>query len=161
MSERLNATTLLMTRYFEIRIWCLCCILLPGIGCWGRRHPYKYISPHRSTWIRTRFALWLSPFPWPPVSLPNARPHLNLHLEEFWEPHIHFLLFEAWFTIALSQLWGAMNVYHMSLSVAHGQSYQLYQMTYVEQQKFDEEEEDVTYNITYIYKDFMTVLFSI
>ena len=37
---------------------------------------------------------------------------------------------------------GATNVIQMSLYVAHSQSYQLYQMTYVERQKFDEEEDD-------------------
>ena len=57
-------------------------------------------------------------------------------------PDINFLVFEAWFTIARSRLLGTTNVYHMSLYVAHSQSYQLYQMTYVERQKFDEEEDD-------------------
>ena len=56
------------------------------------------------------------------VSLANARPPLNLHWDEVWEPHIHFLVFEAWFTIARSRLLGATNVYHMSLYVAHSQS---------------------------------------
>ena len=59
-----------------------------------------------------------------------------------WEPHVHFLVFEAWFTNAQSRLLGAMNVYQMRLYVAHSQSFQLYQMTYVERQKFDEEEDD-------------------
>ena len=68
------------------------------------------------------------------TSLANTRPHLNLHWVEVWEPHIHFLVFEAWFTIARSRSLGATNVYHMSLYVVHSQSYQLYQMTYVEWQ---------------------------
>ena len=84
----------------------------------------------------------LSPMVVANSSLGNARPHLNLHWEVVWEPHIHFLVFEAWFAIAQSHLLGATNVYHMSLYVAHSQSYQLYQMTFVERQKFDEEEDD-------------------
>ena len=61
----------------------------------------------------------------------------------FSRSHIHFLVFEAWFTIARSRLFGATNVYDMSLYVAHSQSYQLYQMAYLERQKFDKEEDDV------------------
>ena len=60
-----------------------------------------------------------------------------------WEPHVHFLVFEAWFTNAQSRLLGATNVYQMRLYVAHSQSFQLYQMTYVERQKFDEEEDEI------------------
>ena len=56
-----------------------------------------------------------------------------------WEPHVHFLVFEAWFTNAQSRLVGATNVYQMRLYVAHSQSFQLYQMTYVERQKLEEE----------------------
>ena len=59
-----------------------------------------------------------------------------------WEPHVHFLVLEAWFTNAQSRLLGATNVYQMRLYVAHSQSFQFYQMTYVERQKFDEEEDD-------------------
>ena len=63
------------------------------------------------------------PFEWQlATSLANARPHLNPHWDEVWEPHIHFLLFEAWFTIARSRLLAATNVYHTSLYVAHSQS---------------------------------------
>ena len=58
-------------------------------------------------------------------SLADARPHLNLHWEEVWEPHINFLVFEVWFTIARSRLLGAPNVYHMSLYMAHSQLYQI------------------------------------
>lgn len=36
----------------------------------------------------------------------------------------------------------AKNVYQMRLYVAHSQSFQLYQMTYVERQKLDKEEDD-------------------
>ena len=61
------------------------------------------------------------------ASLANARP--NQQEDLVWEPPINFLVFEAWFTIAQSCLLGATNVYHMSLYVAHSQSYQLYQMT--------------------------------
>ena len=43
---------------------------------------------------------------------------------------------------AQSRLLDATNVYQMRLHVAHRQSFQLYQMTYVERQKFDEEEDD-------------------
>lgn len=60
----------------------------------------------------------------------------------FWETHVHFLVFEAWFTNAQSHLLGATNVYQMCLYVAHSQSFQLYQMTYVERQKLEEEEDD-------------------
>ena len=61
------------------------------------------------------------------VRLPNARP--NLQADLVWEPPVHLLVFEARFTIAQSRVLGATNVYHMSLYVAHSQSYQLYQMT--------------------------------
>ena len=44
--------------------------------------------------------------------------------------------------ISRSRLLGATNDYHTSLYVAHSQSYQLYQTTFVERQKFDEEEDD-------------------
>jgi hypothetical protein len=55
-------------------------------------------------------------------SMANARPHLNLHKDKVWEPHIYFLIFEAWFTIARNRLLGATNVYHMSLYIPHSQS---------------------------------------
>ena len=32
-----------------------------------------------------------------------------------WEPHINFLVFEAWFTIAQSRLFATTNVYHESV----------------------------------------------
>ena len=54
-------------------------------------------------------------------SMANARPHLNLHKDKVWEPHIYFLIFEAWFTIARNRLLGATNVYHMSLYIPHSQ----------------------------------------
>ena len=79
--------------------------------------------------------------------IPSSRvawltPDLIVIYIEVWEPHINFLVFEARFMIAESRLLGATNVYHMSLYVAHRQSYQLYQMTYVERQKFDDGEHD-------------------
>ena len=59
-----------------------------------------------------------------------------------WEPLVNFLVFEAWFTNAQSRLSGDTNVYQMRLYVAHSQSFQLYQMTYVEWEKFDEDKDD-------------------
>ena len=37
----------------------------------------------------------------------------------------------------------ALRMYQMRLYVAHSQSFQLYQMTHVERQKFDEEEDEI------------------
>ena len=51
----------------------------------------------------------------------------------------NFPVEEAWFPIVQSRLLGATNVYHKRLFVALSQSYQLYQMTYVKQQKFGEQ----------------------
>ncbi|MGL4614991.1 MAG: hypothetical protein ACRCVV_14050, partial [Shewanella sp.] len=53
-----------------------------------------------------------------------------------WEPHAHFLVFEAWFTNVQSRLLGATNVYQMRLYLTHSQSVQLYQMTNVERHQF-------------------------
>ena len=44
---------------------------------------------------------------------------------------------------AQSRLLGDTNVYQMRLSVAHSQSFQSYQMMYVERQKFDEEDDEI------------------
>ncbi len=73
------------------------------------------------------------------LSLANARP--NLVENWVWEPHAQFLVFEAWFQNARRSLLGAKNVYQICLYVAHSQSFRLYQMTYVERQKLDKEDD--------------------
>jgi len=47
-----------------------------------------------------------------------------------WEPHVHFLVFEAWFTDARRRLLGAKNGYQMLLYVAQSQSFQLEEHKY-------------------------------
>jgi len=85
--------------------------------CWALEEPDNYSSDCIEEYAISAAAMTLLMTTLLMITTYNVRPRLivSLILRRVWEPHGHFLVFEAWFTNAQSCLLGAMNIYQTRL----------------------------------------------